>query len=211
MNPQKEDAGEIISDDRWSRLHQVNHDTRRYVSKFENNEVSISAERLQSEWDSWSEADKLSFAIAYGFKPEILLEDEKILDFLMAAGDERVWVVIAICLLRHSDKSKVRNFLIERLRSSSEPKMNFIQALSLIGGSEVVSELRRFHDRVREGIPTASKEKRRDMILEFLFGCSGLWKLEDDKAYPEEIESFSNDPDEIVRRTVALLLRGGSR
>lgn len=210
MNPQKGNPGDIISEDRWSRVQRVNKDTRQYVSKFENNEVSIPAETLKGEWDSWSELDRLSFAMAYRFKPDILPEDEKILDFLMASGDERVWAAIATCLLRHSDQSKVKNFLLKRLQSSPEPRMNFIQALSLIGGSQVVSELRQFHDRIRDEIPTVPAEKRRDLILEFLFGCSGLWKLKNDRAYREEIKSFSNDSDEIVRQTATLLLRGGN-
>jgi hypothetical protein len=179
-----------------------------YVSKFEKNEVLISLEMLQREWDSWSEADKLSFAMAYSFKPEILREDEMILDFLMRAGDERVWLIIAICLVRHSDKHKVKSFLLERLQSSSEPRINFIRALSLIGGSQVASELRRFHDRIHDEIHTSPKEKQRDLILEYMFSCSGLWKLENSRIFREEIGSFSNHADEIIRKTANLLLHG---
>jgi hypothetical protein len=197
----------LLSEDRWSRVYEVDEVSRIYESKFATDGIVISLQELEREWEIWTESERLSFAKAYAYKSSFGLDDGKVLDYLMERGSELIWQSIAGCLPRHPDRMRARAFLLERLRSGSKTVANFAQVLVFFGDSEVIFELRRFHDRAVAEIMSRERGEDVDLILSFLYSCSSLRKLQGSSVYDEEIERFRAYPNRIVRDIVAVLLK----
>jgi hypothetical protein len=200
---------EIVFEDKWCRVLKLAKNKEEYESKLATGEISVTLRQLEQDWQAWDTQARLSFVNAFVSKPNLVLADYKILDFLMRSGDEFVAVTISTILLRHPDRSRVRDFLLTKLRSSTEPKTNFIQSLALVGGAEVARELRALYERNRTEIRRLGRKSTRDRVLEFLFSCAALWQLENDKRYSKEIKSFANHKDEIIKHTAMVLLQRG--
>ena len=198
----------LVHEDRWSRTYQAAEDFYAFESKFEADGLSVSVEELSVGWDSWGKGERLSFANAYRSKTQFLESDEKVLEFLMAKGDEPVWSTVALCLTRHSNKKMVLDFLLERLRSGSEPKSNFIQALYVLGDAAAIPNLHELHGRLSQKTKQAQGELDRWTIYDFLKCCEALAYLEKMEGYREEIRRFLDHPDELVRIQAQMALAG---
>lgn len=199
----------IIREEKWSRIYEAEDGSPVNVSKFLMDDISISGDVIKDQWESWGESEKIAFALAFAQKPRFSTEDERILDFLMDANDERVWTSIASGLPRHSQRKRVLNFLIDRLKSGSEPKANYMHALSTLGDSQAVPPMKDLHDRLSAEIAKAETKADKLLIFEFVACCSSLAKLEGSSAYQDEIRPFLNHPDEHVRAFSKIYLEGG--
>lgn len=199
----------LVHEDRWSRTYQAGENFYASESKFEADGLSVSVEELSSAWDSWNESERLSFVNAYRSKTHFLPSDEKILEFLMARGDEAVWSTIASSLtLYHSNKKMTLDFLLERLRSGSEPKSNFIQALYVLGDVGTLPSLHQLHDRLSVEIKQAEGEPDHWTIYDFLKCCEALAYLEKSERYRDEIRPFLEHSAELVRIQAQMALDG---
>src|SRR5579872_6612472 len=107
----------LLQEDRWSRLYQTGRNRVLYASKFRTDRLSVSFDQLRSEWAVWDRSERLSFASAYRYKPEITAQDERIMEFLAKKGDHRVRATIPIFLTRHPNKRFVLRFLLRGLGS----------------------------------------------------------------------------------------------
>jgi hypothetical protein len=194
------DGARVISENRWSRVYELSSGTRTYASKFLTDGLTVSSDTLITEWPTWSEHERLEFAKAYKAKPEITEEDQQILSFLIENGNERVWVSIATILVKHSDREMVLRFLLARLdASSSEPKGNFMQALTTIADPRVAPALKRFYERLQREINQAGGTADPILTIDFLHCCSALMELERDSHYRGAIESYLQDSRDLVR------------
>jgi hypothetical protein len=199
----------LVHEDRWSRVYQPETNFFAYESKFESEGISVTIEEISREWDSWNESERLNFVNAYRSKTQFVESDEKILEFLMAKGGEPAWSTIASCLsLHHSNKKMVLNFLLERLKSGSEPKSNFIQALYVLGNLAAVPSLHEVHDRLSEKIKQAHGEACDWTIRDFLTCCEALVYLEGTESYRDEIRSYLSHPNQLIRIKAQMALAG---
>lgn len=191
----------LVHEDRWSRTYEAGENFYASESKFDADGLSVSLEELSSDWDSWNESERLSFVNAYRSKAQFVQTDEKVLEFLVAKGDDPVWSTIAASLaLHHSNKKMVLEFLMERLKRSTEPKSNFILGLCILRDKAALPELHQLHDQLAERVKAAPQGKADHWIInDFLRCCQALGYLEKTEYYEEEIRPFLNDPDEIIR------------
>jgi hypothetical protein len=199
----------LIREDRWFKWYEMGPGVKAMVSKFRTREADIRAIELKKEWASWEELERLMFAQAFSSKPEITAEDEEILEFMMLSTDERVLVSIARCLTRHSNKRMVLRFLVDRLNSGSEPKANFLQALSILGESNAVPSIKALHERLAAEINREGSEPEEWQVRDFLVSCSVLNKLEGTTCYNKGIEPFLHHQSESIRKFSKLCLDGG--
>lgn len=197
----------VLKEEKWSRIYETDDGTPIRVSKFLTDQMEISEAAFKEDWASCSESERLAFVRAFGRKPSFSPEDERILDFLMKADSEPILESIAISLTRHSQRERVRDFLIERLRRGSGPKANYAHALGLLRDSQAITALKDLHDGLAENI----KENRADqgVILDFVSCCSALKKLEGSASYDEEIRAFLDHPNQAVRNFAKVFLEGG--
>lgn len=199
----------LVQEDRWSRTYQAGENSYASESKFESDGLSVSVEELSSEWDSWNESERLSFVNAYQAKAQFLDSDEKILEFLMATGDEAVWSTIASSLaLHHPNKKMILDFLLEKLRSGSEPKSNFIQALYVLGDVAALPSLHQLHDRLSAELKQAQGAPDHWTIYDFLKCCEALTYLEKEQGYQDEIRPFLEHSEELIRIQARMALAG---
>ncbi len=198
----------LVHEDRWSRVFEVEPNFFAYESKFEADEVSVSVEKLRQEWPSWSDSERLNFACAFRQKPQIAKRDEEIFEFLMSEGDEPVWSTIALRLTRYSDKKVVLDFLLQRLRSGTEPKANFIQALYVLGDTAALPNLHELHDRLAEEMERTEGNEDRWKICDLLKCCEALAYLEKSERYQDEIRRFLDYSDESIRVQAQMALAG---
>jgi hypothetical protein len=198
----------LVHEDKWSRVFEVEPNSFAYESKFETQEALASVEQLRQEWSSWSDSEKLNFASAFRQKRQITSEDKRIFEFLMVEGGEPVWSTIALSLIRHSDQNVILNFLLERLRTGTEPKANFIQALYVLGDTAALPSLHQLHDRIVTEMKTAKGKEDRWKIVDHLRCCEALAYLEKSDRYQDEIRPFLKHFDEAIRAQAKMALAG---
>ncbi len=199
----------VLGEERWSRTYEVDGGVAVNVSKFVTDDIAISVDDIKNEWTSWSSSERIAFAHAFSQKPKFSPEEEQVLDFLMLVDDERVWCSIVSGLPGHSQKSRVLDFLIDRLKSGSEPKANYVHALGTLGGAVAVRALKDLHDRLARGIAAPGGESDKTMIFDFVVCSSLLAKLEGSIAYQDEIRRFLDHPDKHVQAFSRVYLQGG--
>jgi hypothetical protein len=189
----------ILKEDRWSRLYETDRYPFVYESKFRTDGISISTDQLTKEWGSWSVSERLSFANAFREKLEITAEDETILEFLMANGDDRVRTTIATSLTRHSNKDAVLEFLIQQLECDLEMAANYLQALTILGNPKALPAIRSCHTQMLAKIEEPRGDPDHSLIVSFLSCCATLWKMDGGPAYRDIIRSYLNHADEPIR------------
>jgi hypothetical protein len=199
----------VLKEEEWSRIYELDDGTPIRVSKFLTDEIEISEEKLKKDWSAWSESQQLAFVHAFGRKLLYSVEDERLLDFLMNSDNERILESIAISLTRHSKKQRACDFLIHRLRSSSGAKANYAHALGILGNSSAVPALRTLHDELDASISKRQDDVDVGTVLDFVSCCSALNKIEGSSVYKDEIRSFLNHPNQVIRNFAKVFLEGG--
>jgi len=199
----------VLEEERWSRIYEGENGVPVNVSKFVTDDIAISMDEIMAEWNSWSATEKVGFTHAFSQKPQFSVEDVKVLDFLMGVDDERVWCSIAYGLTRHPQKRRVLDFLIDRLKSGSEPKANYVHALGALAAPQAVPPLKDLHDRLSRGIVGPGVEADPTLIRDFIVCCSSLAKLEGSSAYRDEIRPFLDHPNKYIRAFARIYLEGG--
>ena len=198
----------LVREDRWSRIFEVAPNSYAYESKLKDGETVVSAEELRADWLAWSAAQRLEFAQAFQQRQRLTPEDERILEFLMSNGDDRIWSTIALVLVHHSNRRLVVEFLVEKLLSTAEPRANLIQALYVIGDRSTLPVLRQMHDRLSREVSSDERTDDAMKIVDFLTACKALAYLEKSARYESQIRSFLAHPDEIIRIQAQLALEG---
>jgi len=201
--PDSDSKGELIKESRWARTYRLG-DGILFHSKFNWDGLQISREEIERIWPDLSSLEKLEFSIAYGSKPTVTAEDEKVMDFLMEAGGEHVWSVIPLLLTRHSNREKVMSFLLERATATGPCVANHYQALEILGDRRAIPTLQRAREIHLHNIEAGA----RDEIHNYLVCCRALWKLEGSDAYAAEIRKALQSADADVSAAAKLLLEG---
>src|SRR3989338_5121900 len=120
-----------VKETEWTRVYKWG-DSYVYQSKFLRDGLRVSAESIMARWPTLSFEERLDFAQAFSHGGKATADDDRILDFLMEAGDFDIWMAIAVRLARHGDKGRVVAFLLERIKEEGEHKANFFLALALM-------------------------------------------------------------------------------
>jgi len=202
MQPEWPDSrGELLKESRWARTYRFGDGTL-FESKFARDEIQVSREEVERIWPDLSPDEKLEFAFAYGVKSTVTAEDEKVMDFLMEAGDEYVWSMIALLLARHSNRERVMSFLLERATSPSLLGANYYQALEILADMRAIPVLQRAREIHLHHIDAGAT----DEIHDYLVCCRALWKLEGSDAYAAEIREALRSADPAVSAHAKLLL-----
>ena len=187
----------LVRETEWNRVYESEAGVRLHESKFLVDGLGVSLEQVTSRWSTFSEVERLDFANAFGAKPNVSAEDERILDYLMEVGDSYTWMAIAPLLPRHRNRERVLEFLLNRIREEGKDNANFFQALRMIRDRRAVAGLRTAYERYR-------REQKSGKVglydLDFLGCCAALLAIDGAAEYRRAIQDASNSPDELVRR-----------
>ena len=199
--PNPPSKGELIKESRWMRTYRCGEGTL-LESKFAWDGLQVSREEMERIWHDLSREEKWEFATAYCCKPTVTTEDEKVLDFLMEAGDEGVCGMIASLLVHHSNRERVMSFLLRRATSPGPFAGNYYQALEIAGDRRAISVLQRARGIHLHNIDAGATNE----ICDYLDCCRALWKLEGSDAYAAEIRKAQRSDDPFVTAHAKLLL-----
>jgi hypothetical protein len=202
------DRGKLVKETEWTRVYEVGG-WMCHESKFMTDGLKVSAESIKARWPTFSFEEKLDFANAFGAGGKVTAEDERILDFLMEAGDFPIWMAIAGRLRHHRDKDRVLAFLLERVKAEDTPKGNFFQALGWMNDKRALPALRATFDGYRRRLgasPTSGVSPNYD-YTDYLACCVALWKISGSLEYKQVIDEALKSQDDGVRNTAGLLLR----
>jgi hypothetical protein len=195
-----------VSETKWTRIYRRG-DRLIHESKFERDGLEVSVELVKNSWAGLSVGEKLDFAQAFSAKNEISAEDQRILDFLMNAGDLTIWATIARLLPRHGDRERTLGFLLKRIQEGSHHRANFFHALGLMKDKRAVPALRAAYDGLRPQLTASPGALERVDYVDYLSCCQALWQLEGLEEYRNAIREFSNSPDQRVRSFASALLQ----
>ena len=130
-------------------------------------------------------------------------EDERILDYLMEAGDSYTWMAIASLLPYHRNRERALEFLLRRVGEEGEDKANFFQAVRLMKDRRAIPDLRAAYDKYRRAQETGSDPAP---TLDYLECCAALLDIEGALEYKKAIEDAARCSDRTVRRYAEFLL-----
>ncbi len=205
---------ELIKETEWSRRYFVSPTSIRYESKFLVDGLTVKVNELISRWESLTESEQHDFALAFQCKGKLSADDEKILLFLMQAGDEIIWRTVSLMLCRHTDREHVVRFLLERLQDSVAGRSNYYQAAETIGDPKFLPILERHFREYRTRITERGHQSA--MLdgdwLEYLELSNSLRKLTGGQDYEQAVAELSKHSSELVRsRAHDYLRQSGDR
>lgn len=168
----------------------------------------VDASEIRQRWPSMSDAERMDFAANFHVKETWTENDTEILEMVMNDGDDHIWSSCALAMLRHPDRARAVDFLIERVqRSGSEhPPLNYIQALGIAGDRRAVVAIRPYYDKYLEAMEAESATGVPDDIFrgpipyQALLAIAGsLFKIEGSNEYEQAIRKYFDHSKEQVR------------
>jgi hypothetical protein len=168
----------------------------------------VSASDIRQRWPSMNESDRLDLASNFYNKETWSENDTQILEIIMSDGNDRIWTSCALAVLKHPDRNRAVEFLIERVqRSDSEhPPLNYMQALGMAGDRRAVPVMRPYYEKYRQAMEQETKTGIPEDVFfgpipyhAFLSITGDLFKIGGSKEYEDAIRKYLDHPKEQVR------------
>ena len=202
-------GAELVRESEWAFIYQKN-DHRYQVSKFLDDNFSVDASSLREQWRSMSLENRSEFCGAFSAKATWTANDTEILDVILLDGDDNLWWSLSLTLLRHPDRERIVNFLIERL---NEPRiklggrtLNYIQALGIAGEPRAATAIRPYYEEFKEAMKA---EAQTGVPSDVVFGpipyhayfaaAGAMVRTDGSPEYESEIRTYFSHPNEQVR------------
>jgi len=118
-------------------------------------DFEVSASDMRQRWPLMDESERLDFASNFYNKETWTKNDTEILEIIMADGDDRIWSSCALAMLKHPDRNRVVEFLVERVQrneSDDHPPLNYMQALGMAADRRAVPAIRPYYDKYRQAM-----------------------------------------------------------
>ena len=168
----------------------------------------VSASEIRGRWPSMNEYERLDFAANFSPNRDWTGNDTEILEVIMRDGSDLIWSSCALTTLKHPDRSRAVEFLIERVQrsESKHPPLNYIQALGLAGDKRAVPVIRPYYEKYlkameAEGATGIPKDVFFGPIPyhAFLAVAGDLFRITRSEEYEQAIRKYFDHPDEQVR------------
>jgi hypothetical protein len=168
----------------------------------------VSADDIRRRWPSMDERERLDFASNFHHKETWTDNDTEILEIIMNDGDDRVWSSCALAMLRHPDRNRVVEFLIDRVQhaESERPPLNYTQALGITKDRRAISSIRPYYDEYLKAMEAEAVSGVPDDVFwgpipyfPFLCIAGSLYQIEGSSEYEQAIRKYFDHPKEQVR------------
>lgn len=168
----------------------------------------VKASELRRRWPSMNETERLDFASNFHVTETWTENDTEILDMIMVDGSDLVWSSCALTMLRHPDRNRVVEFLIDRVhRSESEhPPLNYMQALAIAKDRRAVQVMRPFYEKYLKAMEAEAATGIPDDVFwgpipyfPFLSIAGSLFQIEGSSDLELAIRKYLDHPKEQVR------------
>jgi hypothetical protein len=168
----------------------------------------VSASEIRQRWPSMNKRERMDLASNFYNKQTWTDNDTEILDIIMSDGDDRIWSSCALAMLKHPDRNRAVEFLIERVQHSppERPPLNYMQALGIAQDRRAVPVIRPYYEKYLKAMEAEAVTGVPDDVFSgaipyhaFLSIAGDLFKIEGSNEYEQAIRKYFDHPKEQVR------------
>jgi hypothetical protein len=199
---------ELVKRTEWSYSFKYGEKSHGRISRFMAEPgFEVSASEIHRRWPTMNEHERLDFASNFQSKPDWTENDIEILEVIMRDGSDLIWSSCALAMLRHPDRNRVVEFLIEQIRrwKSEHPPLNYTQALGLAGDQRALLVIRPYYDKYLKAMETeAATGIPNDVFFgpvpyhAFLAIAGDLFNITHSEEYEQAIRRYFDHPSEQV-------------
>jgi hypothetical protein len=203
------DNCELVRRTEWSYSYKCGPKSYCTISRFlAEAGFEVKASEIRRRWPSMNETERLDFASNFHVTKTWTDNDTEILEIIMDDGSDRVWSSCALAMLRHPDRNRVVEFLIDRVQSSESehPPLNYMQALAIAKDHRAVPVIRPFYDEYLKAMEAEAATGVPDDVFwgpipyfPFLSIAGSLSQIEGSSEYEQAIRKYLDHPKEQVR------------
>jgi len=200
---------ELVKQTEWSYSYKCGEESYCRISRFMVEPgFEVSASEIRRRWLTMNEHERLDFAFNFHSKQDWTENDTEILEIIMQDGSDRIWTSCALAMLKHPDRNRVVEFLIERVRrwESEHPPLNYMQALGFAGDQRAALVIRPYYDKYLKTMETEAETSiSNDVVFgpvpyhAFLAIAGDLFKITHSAEYEQAIRRYFDHPKEQVR------------
>lgn|SRR5215469_198070 len=172
-------------------------------------DFQVTASEIRRRWPLMDERERLDFASNFHNKETWTENDTEILEMIMSDGSDLIWSSCALAMLRHADRNRVVEFLIERVQHWADighPPLNYMQALGMAGDQRGVAVIQPYYQEYRKRMEAEKETGIPDDVFfgpipyhAFLSICGDLFKITGSKEYEDAARKYFDHPKEQVR------------
>lgn len=169
----------------------------------------VNASEFRRRWPLMDKRERLDFACNFYNKETWTENDTEILEIIIGDGSDYIWSSCALALLKHPDRNRAVEFLIERVQhwsDSEHPPLNYMQALGMAGDQRGVAVMQPYYEKYRKRIEAEKETGIPDDVFfgpipyhAFLSICGDLFKITGLKEYEDAARRYFDHPKEQVR------------
>jgi len=154
------------------------------------------------------ERERLDFASNFHVKETWADNDTEILEIIMHDGSDLIWSSCALAIMRHPDRNRAVEFLIERVMSSEseDPPLNYMQALGLMGAQRAVPAIHPYYEKYLKAMEAEAVTGVPSNVFfgpipyhAFLAIAGDLFRITHSEEYEGAIRRYFDHPNEQVR------------
>jgi len=208
----KRDFGEnceLVRRTQWSYSFKCGPKSYCSVSRFmAETGFEVSASEIRRRWPGMDERERHDFASNFHVKQDWTENDTEILEIIMQDGSDLIWSSCALAMLRHPDRNRAVEFLIERVRlsESGHPPLNYMQALGLADDPRAVPLIRPYYEKYLNAMEAEAATSVPEDVFRgpvpyhaFLAIAGDLFKITRSEEYEQAIRKYFDHPNEQVR------------
>lgn len=202
-------GAELVRESEWVFIYKKNAHQYR-VSKFLDDNFSVDAASFRVRWLEMSPDARGEFCGAFSAKANWTSNDAEIIDTILEDGNDTLWWSLSLTLLKHPDRERMVNFLIERLR---DPRikhgggtLNYIQALGISRDRRAATAIKPYYEEFRRAVKA---EAQIGIPSDVVFGpipyhayfaaAGAMVQTDGSPEYEMEIREYFGHPNEQVR------------
>jgi hypothetical protein len=200
---------ELVKRTEWSYSYKCGEKSYCSISRFMvETGFEVSASDILRRWPSMNERERLDFASNFYTKTDWTDNDTKILEIIMQDGNDRIWSSCSLAMLKHPDRNRAVEFLMERVRhsDSEHPPLNYMQALGLAGDPRAVPVIRPYYESYMKAMKAEAVTGEPEDVFfgsipyhAFLAIAGDLFKITHSEEYERVIRKYFHHPNEQVR------------
>jgi hypothetical protein len=208
----KRDYGEnceLVKRTEWSYSFKCGSKSYSRISRFMAEPgFQVSSSEIRQRWPSMNESERMDFASNFYNKETWTDNDTEILEIIMSDGNDRIWSGCALAMLKHPDRNRAVEFLIERVQRSGPEHLplNYMQALGIAGDRRAVEVIRPYYDKCLKAMEAEATTGVPDNVFfgpvpyhAFLAIAGDLYGITHSEEYERAIRKYFDHPNEQVR------------
>jgi len=200
---------ELVKRTEWSFTFKCGPKSYCSISRFMAEKgFEVSASEIRRRWPSMDERERMDFAHNWWPKRTWTGDDTEILDIIMADGDDDIWQCCTQAFLKHPDRDRAVNFLVDRVlhyRLEHEP-LNYFQVLGMSKDKRAVPAILPCYEKYRKAMDAEAVVGVPDDVFRgpipyfpYLMAAGALFKITSSPEYKQSIRKFFDHANEQVR------------